>query len=84
MVPEEDEMPMDPYSVARRRYEDYMSSVATYSSVSLDHLISFMCVSRPEHFPSAYPHVPTWGEILREQLGGAGGSGGGVGDEAED
>ncbi|CAI9298123.1 unnamed protein product [Lactuca saligna] len=84
VIPGEDEMPMDPYSMARRRYKDYMSSATNYTNMSLDHLMSSMCVSRPEHFPSAYPHVPTWGDIWREQLGGAGGSGGGASDEAED
>ena len=84
VVPEEDEMPMDLYSVARRRYEDYISSATNYTNMSLDHLMSSMCVSRPEHFPSAYPHIPTCDEIWREQLGGAGGSGGGAGDDEED
>ena len=47
VVPEEDEMPMDLYSVARRRYEDYISSATNYTNMSLDHLMSSICVSRP-------------------------------------
>lgn len=39
VVHADDELIMDPYNVARRRYEDYMSTSANYTNMCMDHFM---------------------------------------------
>ncbi|CAI9298314.1 unnamed protein product [Lactuca saligna] len=83
VAPTDEELPMDPYRISRRRFDDNLERSANYTNMSLDHLIEKMHVTRPAHVPPAYPYMSSWEELWREQRGGAGGSGGG-GDDGDD
>ncbi|CAH1427605.1 unnamed protein product [Lactuca virosa] len=81
VVPEVDEMPMDPYSVARRRFEDNLARSGNYTKMGIDYLMEQLHFPRLAHFPPTYPYEPTWDKLWKEQQGGAGGSGDGGDDE---
>lgn len=67
IVRTDDELPMDPYSIARRRFDDNLARSANYTNMSLDHFMEKMLVTRPTHFPPIYPYAPSWEEMWREQ-----------------
>lgn len=84
VVPTEDEIPMDPYSVVERRFDDNLAPSGNYANMTLDYVMQQLHFSRPYHFPESYPHVPSWEELWREQQGGVGGSGGGNGNRDDE
>ncbi|CAI9270687.1 unnamed protein product [Lactuca saligna] len=55
MVLTGEELPMDPYSVAQRRFEDNLARSANYTNMSLDHLMAQIHVTRATHFGESYP-----------------------------
>ncbi|CAI9303859.1 unnamed protein product [Lactuca saligna] len=61
VVPTDDELPMDPYTIALRKFYDNLERSANYTNMSLDHLMEQMHVTRPTHFPYVYPYAPSSG-----------------------
>ncbi|CAI9288107.1 unnamed protein product [Lactuca saligna] len=63
VIPTEDELPMVPYSVASRRFQDNLTRSANYTNMSLDYMMEKMHFPRPSHFLVSYPYVPSWEEL---------------------
>ncbi|CAI9294947.1 unnamed protein product [Lactuca saligna] len=75
VIPTEDELPMNPYNVAMRRYQDNLGRGINYTNMHLDLMIQHMNIQRPSEYPVSYPYILAWDELWVEQHGGADGSG---------
>ena len=82
VIPINDELPMDPYNVEQRAFQDDLASNLNYGHRNLAHMMSHLNIPRMENEPE-YPYVRSWSDRWSMRQSGAGGSGLGE-EESED
>lgn len=83
VIPEEDELPMDPYNESIRRYQQNLGHGMNYMGMHTDLLMKYMVIDQPDGYPTSYTYIPTWDKLQVEHRGGTGGSGARDGNEEE-
>lgn len=83
-IPIHDELPMDPYNVELRAFQDEFVRSMNYGHRNFAHMMNHLNIPRMDDEPD-YPYVGSWNERWNARKGGAGGSGlGGEESEYED
>ncbi|CAI9276595.1 unnamed protein product [Lactuca saligna] len=81
VIPTEDELPMDPYNVALRCYQDNIGRGVNYTNMHLDLMIQNLNIQCQSESLVLCLYIPTWDEHWTEQHGGSDRSGGGNDDK---
>lgn len=79
-----DELPMDPYHVMARRYDDDVGRGLNYVGYSLEGIMCHLAIIPSVRMPDRYTYIPTWEESWANNHGGAGISGAGDRDDEEE
>lgn len=74
VLPVEDELPMDPYNMELRSYQDDIGHGSNLTNITLEYMMSHMNIPCNDSFPD-YPHIRTWEDRWSTRQSGAGGSG---------
>lgn len=82
--PVRDELPMDPYYVIARQYDDNVGRGLNYVGYSLEAIQHHLMVTPSAGAPTHYSYIPTWEERWAEYRGGASNSGAGDGDDEDE
>lgn len=83
IVPMEDGLPMDPYNIELRAYQDDISRSLSLNHMTHEYIMSHMNIPRNDSFPN-YPYIRNRDERWRARQGGAGGSGTKGGDDEDE
>lgn len=83
VIPVEDELPMDPFSVELRVYLDEIGRGLNHNNMTLEYMMSHMNIPDNDSF-SDYSLNRNWDERWSVRQSGAGGSGYGSGDDEDE
>lgn len=61
MIPVEDKLPIDPYNLELRAYQDDIGRRLNHTNMNLEHMMSHMNIPCNESFPD-YPYIRNWEE----------------------
>ena len=82
--PVRDELPMDPYYVIARQYDDNVGRGLNYVGYSLEAIQHHLMVTPSAGAPTHYSYIPTWEERWAEYRGSMGVSGAGDQDDEDE